>query len=511
MQTNTCSMTNFNNFKLVYGAESTKSDYVKYHNGYYHANQHIENTKYVAFDADQLEASKKPEPHQEVIDLFELNCKAIDVYMEKLNLADLSTREIKKVEKNLTKVLVEAETYMKVSLAASCEGWYSMFRKLFNYRTGSPKNPEFDVDQCKDINDLVRATNDMQRRFFKGIDDLREEINSSLVKLQNWKNIRKDTMWKHSFKSFGSHQIFALYASKIKSCLAQLQPYLDNIKKTQKAAEKANRDLLVICSCGIEVKRNYLPKHPSTVIHKQLMEKKTICEVISTEPEKRVEPQPETSEEEMDVVNVSINDISKPAIKIIQVSKPTKVKIVYMPIQSRFVNDQEFIDELYGKPVVVEPAVVEPAVIEPIEQKEPIDDTRTEWVDEEQEAEDEHDFNDLIVDISKMEKKKAPDIDKYINKLRNPDTKYLTILRNDEDVMNRKRIIISLLKFKTSLSNGGSRLIPRIDEMVYDKRFEMFKSIKQRYGIGIPNEQLIKDEGQLFSDILKHPKVSEVF
>lgn len=126
-------------------------------------------------------------------------------------------------------------------------------------------------------------------------------------------------------------------------------------------------------------------------------------------------------------------------------------------------------------------------------------------VDEETQKE----FDKLLKNISRKENKPPPRESEEIHRMKRLNIKYHHILTTDPFVLGCKTIINSLLMFQCSI-NEKSSLARRIDDMVDEKLFAMFKQIKMRYGCGLPNIDFLDAYEKHFQRILLHAQLYEV-
>ena len=133
----------------------------------------------------------------------------------------------------------------------TCQSYeqYLVFEKLYTIRKGNARNLEYNTDATEFKNSLVRATGDEHRKYFTRIPGLREEINNLLVDYIDICSRDKTTFWiKRTCASFGTHQLFALYAARIQKWLDELEPKLTKIKNNvkQSRAAKASEEVKVL-------------------------------------------------------------------------------------------------------------------------------------------------------------------------------------------------------------------------------------------------------------------------
>ena len=137
------------------------------------------------------------------------------------------------------------------------------------------------------------------------------------------------------------------------------------------------------------------------------------------------------------------------------------------------------------------------------------DDDDDDEMNPEVDEETQQDFDELQKDIEQIERKKPPPVQKRVASMRELTTKYHHILSDDEYVIRSTNVITSLLNFKGSI-NERSSLAHKIDDLVEDKLFKMFKEIKERYSCGLPSIDFLDAYGKHYQGILLHPRMYEI-
>ena len=168
-------------YKLQYPDNCTVSEYNKYCNEEAAKRKIVEEERAKTLD-EELVARwclelKRTEPHESLVAMFQ-SSKAIDDFMQQDKLFE-TTASVQKTARILSKTLEELKRYEDACLKraeARKDGGpriYNMFTKLYSIRKGNTRNPEFDIDQCKDINELVCSTGDEHGKYFTRIEGLR--------------------------------------------------------------------------------------------------------------------------------------------------------------------------------------------------------------------------------------------------------------------------------------------------------------------------------------------------
>jgi hypothetical protein len=198
-------------------------------------------------------------PNRAVIKRFQKN-KALDKFMKSQKLE--TDAEFKKVTQILEKTLKQLKLYEAASLRNSRPGNYIVFCQLYTIRNQNSSKPYHDNDLTESLNDMVKATGDVNKLYFTAIPELRNEIDGMLKD-----HAYERTSDRSKCKSFGTHQFFELYASKVQTFLDKLSPKVTEIKLKQNAAAIGKKNEEYICFCGVKSTRNGKSAHEKRKKH----------------------------------------------------------------------------------------------------------------------------------------------------------------------------------------------------------------------------------------------------
>jgi hypothetical protein len=218
---------------------------------------------------------KNTNAHPFLESLFQRNAKVLNKYLEVVLDKRLSnTRRGKKLQ-TLKTAKTQMETYEKVAfqnaIDPSSRVNFQTFDKLLTMKAqefafafkGTDEELKMERWDHMMINKLVKEVQDTSRHFFTSIPGFREEINEmlqGLVKL-NVPDVY-DNDQQQNCESFGSHQIFRMYAKQIQECMARVENEIDAVKQKDYELKLLRKRDLVFCNqCEKQVQRQNRGRH----------------------------------------------------------------------------------------------------------------------------------------------------------------------------------------------------------------------------------------------------------